>query len=74
MGVFNAHNIIVEMYGESPYAYKNHFDIFQSQGDPEGSTSEFYPDLSCPKFPSYTLLKNNYPNINFFIEKTLQQE
>lgn len=61
------------MYGESTSAYKNSYDIFHSEYDPEG-TSEKYPQKDCPKFPSYNLLKSKFPDKKFYIEKTLQQE
>ena len=64
-------NIIVEMYGEDPSAYKDSNQIFMAE---TGESDKDYPNSSCPKFPSLNMLQKQYAGLDFYIEKTLQQE
>lgn len=71
LSLANAKKIIVEMYGEDPAAYKDSYSMFLAE---IGLQEEEYPDPKCPRFPSLKQLSLGYPQIEFYIEKTLRQE
>jgi hypothetical protein len=72
LGLGNVEKVIVEMYGEEAGQYKTLAQMFTST-EMSGPAAG-YPNGGCPKFPSYSQLTTLYPNIDFYIEKTLQQE
>jgi hypothetical protein len=72
LGLESAEKIIVEMYGEQLGEYKNLKQMFL--GSEMVAPSAEYPNGNCPKFPSYSQLLRFSPKVDFYIEKTLQQE
>lgn len=72
LGIHSAKDIIVEMYGEDPKAYRTREQILEGGSNSEVSSG--YPNKDCPRFPNLATLRQAHPSVNFYLEKTLQQE